>query len=660
MQRFFLYITAMVVAIPTFAQTLMGKILEPDNQPAVNARVTLFQDNRAAFLEVRTNSNGDYRFENLAIAKYRMGVAKPGFQYLEAELAFLGSTLVVNTQLEPLAEKGRWDIIMDSPEPLGGTDLGILMPNGNIYYCHNTKDPFFFLPEQNDTATAVGSKQVQGCVGPALLSNGQVLFLGGTLQEVYGPGSKKVKTFDTFTNRWRDRPDLLDYRWYPTVVPLFDQRLLVVGGGGLSNPIRVKTSEIYDPFKGISKWSGNVQLGNEVSAVVPLYTGKILMTHRPPQLFDPVTLQWNLATDFVQGNRMPNGDHCDHELVQLSDGRVVAVGYKSFIPDSPGVSVELYDPLANKWTLANHFPPTRSRAKAVLLPDQNVLVLGGFKEESKDPTPTNKWGYMNLSDLYNPLTNSWRRLANMNIQREYHAISTLVPDGRVIVVGGEGAPGNEPPKSMIEAFYPPYLFRGVRPELSNFNKTIFGLGENIHFEVHKTNALSKVVLLSHTVMTHFMNSGNSRFLELDFTQNGSLVSAKLPNDPLLLMSGWYMLFGLVDDIPSVAQIVKIEANKLVSSNQNLIAINNKIQISPNPTTLEHGVKIEMTLAKSSRVKFILQDVLGKKVQEFSFMEMASGNHMFSLPVNELSAGVFFLSTWINEESIGTEKIVIKR
>ncbi|MBK9489534.1 MAG: DUF1929 domain-containing protein [Haliscomenobacter sp.] len=314
-----------------------------------------------------------------------------------------------------------------------------------------------------------------------------------------------------------------------------------------------------------------------------------------------------------------------------------------------------------QWTLANHFPPTRSRVrKAVLLPDQNVLVLGGFKEESKDPTSTNKWGYMNLSDLYNPLTNSWRRLANMNIQREYHAISILVPDGRVIVVGGEGASRNEPQKSMIEAFYPPYLFRGVRPELSNFNKPTFGLGENIRFEVHKTNALSKVVLLSHAVMTHFMNSGTSRFLELDFTQNGNLVSAKLPNDPVLLMSGWYMLFGLVDDIPSVAQIVKIEADKLVSSNQSLIAINNKIQISPNPTTLEYGVKIEMNLSKGGRVKFILQDVLGKKVQEFSFMEMGSGNRMFSLPLNGLSAGVFFLSTWINEEAIGTEKIVIKQ
>lgn len=659
MQRFFLCIMAMAIAIPTFAQIVMGKVLQSDNQPAANARVTLFQDSGATFLELRTNTNGDYRFENLDVAKYRIGVAKPGFQYLEKEFATVGSTLVFNIQLEDLTEKGRWNIIMDSPEPLGGTDLGVLMPNGNIYYCHNTKDPFFFLPKQNDTASAVGSTQVQGCVGPALLSNGQVLFLGGTLQEIYGPGSKKVKTFDSFTNKWMDQPDLLDYRWYPTVVPLFDQRLLVVGGGGLNNPLRVKTSEVYDPFKGISKWSGNVQIGNEVSAIVPLYTGKILMTHRPPQLFDPLTLEWNLAADFVQGNRMPNGDHCDHELVQLSDGRVVAVGYKSFTPDRPGVSVELYDPLANKWTLANHFPPTRSRAKAVLLPDQNVLVLGGFKEESKDPTPTNKWGYMNLSDLYNPLTNSWRRLANMNIQREYHAISTLVPDGRVIVVGGEGTPGNEPPKSVIEAFYPPYLFRGVRPELNNFNKTTFGLGENIHFEVHKTNALSKVVLLSHAVMTHFMNSGNSRFLELDFTQNGSLVSAKLPNDPLLLMSGWYMLFGLVDDIPSVAQIVKIEADKLVSSNQSLVVVNNKIQISPNPTNLEYGVKIEMTLAKNSRVKFILHNVLGEKVQEFSFMEMGSGNHMFSLPVNGLSQGIFFLSTWINGEPIGTEKIVIK-
>lgn len=65
---------------------------------------------------------------------------------------------------------------------------------------------------------------------------------------------------------------------------------------------------------------------------------------------------------------------------------------------------------------------------------------------------------MKRVDLYHPETDTWRNLADLNYFREYHAILTLVPDGRVIAVG-EGQPGNEPTQSIIEAFKPPYLFR---------------------------------------------------------------------------------------------------------------------------------------------------------------------------------------------------------
>ncbi len=61
-------------------------------------------------------------------------------------------------------------------------------------------------------------------------------------------------------------------------------------------------------------------------------------------------------------------------------------------------------------------------------------------------------------------------MRNMNYAREYHASGIVVPDGRVIVTGGEGAPGNEPSESIIEAFTPPYLLKGIRPQITNLNK----------------------------------------------------------------------------------------------------------------------------------------------------------------------------------------------
>lgn len=613
------------------AQTLVGTVTDALGAPVADARVTLFNADTTLFWETRTDANGLYLIDNLPGGGPYLffGVAKPGKAYFQNATTGIVGTVVHDATLAPETEPGDWETIMNSPEPLGGTDLGVLMPNGNIYYCHNTKDPFYFLPTENDTSFAKGSMFAQGCVAPALLLNGQVLFAGGTLEEDgYGPATKKVKIFDPVTELWQYQPDVLDARWYPSLAPLYDERLLIVGGGDLNtslpNSMRTKTSEVLDPATGISVATDTVHFGNEVSPILPLFTGKIFMTHRPPQLFDPETMQWELAADFVQGNRLPNGDHSDHELVLLPDGKVLAVGYKSFTPGQPGVNLEMYDPLNDEWTLRSNFAPTRSRAKAVLLPDKKVLVMGGQKEDANDPTPVNNWGYMDLTDQYDPSTDAWRRLAKMNIKREYHAITALVPDGRIIAVGGEGAPGNEPPQSIIEAFSPPYLFRGIRPEISNLNVTEFQRGGTVQFDVAKTNALTGVVLMSNAVLTHFMNSGNNRYLDLDFTQTGNSVTASLPTDSLQLMPGWYMLFGMVDDIPSVGKMVKIERGlaPVVSVVTDAPGEGFSARVFPNPSSGRFSVEIKgATTGEVLRLEVF--DLAGRLVLQDKLMASSS-------------------------------------
>lgn len=81
---------------------------------------------------------------------------------------------------------------------------------------------------------------IQGCVAPGLLLDGKIIFVGGADQEVYGPGTQLVKTFDPVTQNWESQNSILDYRWYPTMIQMPDCKLLVIGGGGLDNPVRVK------------------------------------------------------------------------------------------------------------------------------------------------------------------------------------------------------------------------------------------------------------------------------------------------------------------------------------------------------------------------------------------------------------------------------------
>jgi len=639
----YLPLLALLTTHAISAQTLTGTVTDPNGAPVSAARVTLFNADTSLFWETRTDASGRYLFDNLPGGGPYLffGVAKPGMEYFQNATTGIVGTVIHDAQLEPETQPGQWTTIMNSPEPLGGTDLGVLLPDGSIYYCHNTKDPFVFDPAFDDTLAITGDIQVQGCAASKLLWNNKVIMAGGTDQEIYGPGTRRIKQFDLAAQTWQSLPLMLDYRWYPSMTQLADGRLLIVGGGGLNNPARVKTSELYNPLTGVTQWADTVALGMEQSPILTLYSGKVLMTFRPPQLFNPVTEQWDLAADFVQGNRMPNGDHVDHELVHLPEGDVIAIGFKPFPAGSGGKLVERYDPVANIWSLRAHFAPLRSRSETVLTPDRRILVLAGAKEDPSDPSPVNQWGYMDLTDQYDPYADTWRRLAPMPRKREYHALAILVPDGRIIVVGGEGAPGNEPPLSIIDAYEPPYLFRGVRPQILNLEKTDYQRGETIHFDVERTNAPTSVVLQSTQAVTHMMNCGENRFLDLNFSVENRAVGAEIPDDSLKVLPGWYLLWAMVDDIPSEARMVRILPGQASSVSVDNALTDPVFTVFPNPANRE--IFLQGILPKGETVRsIVLSDGSGKILRRWQNEIIPDYAGQIRLTLPDSPAGVYFL------------------
>jgi hypothetical protein len=620
--------------------SISGTITYDNLQLALGARVTIINSDTTLFQEIRSDASGYFKFSNLSNGTYTIGVADPGRNFEDTTITLSSPVNNLIFSLEEETHSGEWNIIVNSPQALGGTDLGILLPDGKIFYCHDTEDPFLFDPSKNQVITIMGDDSTQG-------------FIGGTKRKVYGPGTRKVKVFDPQQNNWQISPNLLDYRWYPSVVPLFDGKILVTGGGGLQNPVRVNSTEIYDPSTGSSVWADTTAIGNEVSPIVQLYTGKILMTHRPPQLFDPLNYQWELAGDFVQGNRMSNGDHSDHELILLpsDDGRVVAIGHISFVHNQLGNLVELYDPVSNNWSLGATFSPMRSRAKTVLLPNRKIIAIGGFKEEINDTSATNQWGQLFLTDEYNVANDTWRRLDRLHYAREYHAAAILVPDGRVIIAGGEGKPGNKPPFSVIEAFSPPYLFRGIRPSIDSLLGD-FNRGGKTSAWVSYADSVTAVRLVSTSTVTHFMNSGNNRFVELSFTQSGAELTLQLPKDSLTLPDGYYMLFVMVDDIPSIAKMVKVEKSVTTSLNE-MVSTKSFLEIYPNPASQFLHVKVQDGASEIETVK--LFNYSGKIIKEASYR----GDDILRLDVQDLPEGIYILNA-LGKERRSVSKVMIKR
>ncbi len=70
---------------------------------------------------------------------------------------------------------------------------------------------------------------------------------------------------------------------------------------------------------------------------------------------------------------------------------------------------------------------------------------------------------------------------------------------------------------------------------------------------------------------------------LDFIQNGSEVEATLPNDVVRFLAGWYLLFALVDDIPSIGKMVRITPTPVPPLRVPTVSIT-----STDPTASESG------------------------------------------------------------------------
>ncbi len=547
----------------SLAATISGQVQQSASpgQPVANSRMTLFTPSLSFFRETRSNSLGAYTFGNVPNGTYQLGCAALRFEYVEQVVQVVGGDLTRSFSIGPELHAGQWSVIGDtSPEVLDATDIAVLLPGGEIFYCHDTDDPIMFDPVTGTKSFPSGSNLESGCMNGSLLPDGTVIFAGG--QDGDAPGEfvnavRWVKKYAPASDAWEQLADLQHPlgRWYPGMARLADGSFLVMGGGQCCNAARTATAERFDLTSETWSYTGSMLNPAEFPPSALLYTGEVLITWSPPQLYNPTSGQWRLTGNFNQPNRSWPG-HSDHSIVVLDDGRVLAIGVLKG-PNNNTVMGEIYDPTTKTWSLTSNPGLVRLQTEVVQLPDGRVFVGGGETEAIPSPVP-NSLGIVKWTDLYEPTTNSWRRMADMNWFREYHAVTLLVPDGRVVTTGGTRIKFQVGPTSNdIEAFSPPYLFRGVRPEITSLSSTSPSRGSQLLLEVTPATQITSVVLMGMQTTTHWVDGGIPRRLVLPFEQSNSTVTATLPTDPSLLPLGYYMVFAMVDDIPSEARVVRI-------------------------------------------------------------------------------------------------------
>lgn len=196
---------------------------------------------------------------------------------------------------------------------------------------------------------------------------------------------------------------------------------------------------------------------------------------------------------------------------------------------------------------------------SVVLPDGKVFTTGGqswgkpFHEENITFTP----------EMYDPETDTFVEQSRNNIKRVYHSISVLLPNATVLN-GGGGLCGNCSANHYdAEIFTPPYLFtpdgrRATRPRIVDVQGgSRTAVGGVLRFKTDseiKAASLVRLATNTHTVNTDQRRVPLNDLKPLSVTD----YNATLPEDPGIILPGWYMLFVLNGQgTPSEAEMVQV-------------------------------------------------------------------------------------------------------
>lgn len=142
----------------------------------------------------------------------------------------------------------------------------------------------------------------------------------------------------------------------------------------------------------------------------------------------PVPASWTATGNMVDAR-------WNHTATQLLDGRVLVAGgvgspTSEFFANILA-SAELYDPGTGEWTATGPMLGIRTGHAATLLPDGKVLVVGGGNSSDGNGGP------LATAEVYDPATRSWTAAGN-TIGSGPGRTATLLHNGKVLVTGGIG------------------------------------------------------------------------------------------------------------------------------------------------------------------------------------------------------------------------------
>src|SRR4051794_1734102 len=249
--------------------------------------------------------------------------------------------------------------------------------------------------------------------------------------------------------------------------------------------------------------------------------------------------------------------------VMYRPGKILRVGGGAYGPgvDSVGknaaVIIDINGP-APIVTPTSPMPRGLNYGNATVIPDGRVVVTGGELGNNVMNSPN----YNAL--IWNPVNGQWTwgSWTGSGMARMYHSNALLLPGGMILVTGG-GAPGPQA-NNNAEIYYPPNLFDAsnnpaTRPLITQAPSTL-NIGQNFSMSVDNGAVFptsGTVALIKTGAVTHGFNM-DQRYIPLSYTRSGNQLTVKAPTSANVAPPGMYLLFVLNNKgVPSWGRMARM-------------------------------------------------------------------------------------------------------
>jgi hypothetical protein len=412
-----------------------------------------------------------------------------------------------------------------------------------------------------------------------VLGDGRVLVAGGSFPYSPAPREGSVEIYDPATGQWAVSGAMRYARSGHTATLLLNGRVLVTGGADEVQGGESKAAEIWDPDTQVWFPAAPMQDGRVDHSATILQDGKRILVaggYAPvpfapltsSEVYDPVADTWT-PTYVNPRNINPTPSHmvmprAKHAAALLGDGSVLVVGGEFAAEHSFEVndSAELFidDPNADGLLTRNGWAPGPSCSSVVTFPGichrfdmgQAVNAFGAVYFIGGNLGSATPARYVTQYPVASNSGDAFGQRSVLPVPT-LRPRATLLPDGRIFVVGGRTGPSALPTSAG-------YALYGVADTLSgadelSTDRTSYVAGEpaEVLFALNTVGSSDYVSIVDTATgneVAHLATSGKaSGSLRFGLSQTGTFVAKAfhvVDNSPpqLLLQSGTFTVTAL--------------------------------------------------------------------------------------------------------------------